>query len=77
LEDLFWSSLKDIAHDRKVTLSQLIGGIDARRQNGNLSSAIRLFVLDHYRRRHPSDFAQRVDTDRSLDAHSALRGDTL
>jgi predicted DNA-binding ribbon-helix-helix protein len=49
LEDAFWKGLKDIADEREVTLSDLVSGIDTDRQQGNLSSAIRLFVLDHYR----------------------------
>jgi predicted DNA-binding ribbon-helix-helix protein len=36
-----------------LTLSELIGGIDADRQQGNLSSALRLFVLDHFKSRAP------------------------
>jgi predicted DNA-binding ribbon-helix-helix protein len=49
LEDAFWKGLKDIAIGRRVTLSDLVASIDAERRHGNLSSAIRLFVLDHYR----------------------------
>ena len=49
LEDAFWKGLKDIANDRDVTLSDLVATIDTEREHGNLSSAIRLFVLDHYR----------------------------
>jgi predicted DNA-binding ribbon-helix-helix protein len=49
LEDAFWNSLKDIGRTSDQTLSEIVGGIDARRLNGNLSSAIRLFVLGHYR----------------------------
>ncbi len=49
LEDAFWKSLKDIAGDRDMTLSDLVASIDTERHHGNLSSAIRLFVLDHYR----------------------------
>jgi len=48
LEEAFWRGLKDIAAGRHKTLSDLVGTIDAERQQGNLSSAIRLFVLDHY-----------------------------
>jgi predicted DNA-binding ribbon-helix-helix protein len=51
LEDAFWSGLKDIAGTRNLTLSELVATIDADRRQGNLSSAIRLFVLDHYRSR--------------------------
>jgi predicted DNA-binding ribbon-helix-helix protein len=49
LEDAFWSGLKDIAAARNLTLSELVATIDADRRQGNLSSAIRLFVLDYYR----------------------------
>lgn len=49
LEDAFWKGLKDIATERNMTLSELVATIDTDRRHGNLSSAIRLFVLDHYR----------------------------
>ncbi|HEX3340353.1 MAG TPA: ribbon-helix-helix domain-containing protein [Pseudolabrys sp.] len=49
LEDAFWSSLKEIAEAREAPLSMVVGAIDQTRQQGNLSSAIRLFVLDHVR----------------------------
>jgi predicted DNA-binding ribbon-helix-helix protein len=49
LEDDFWKGLKDIAEDRDLTLSDLVSTIDTDRRHGNLSSAIRLFVLDHFR----------------------------
>jgi predicted DNA-binding ribbon-helix-helix protein len=48
LEDAFWKGLKDIAVVRNINLSDLVASIDAERRQGNLSSAIRLFVLDHY-----------------------------
>ena len=51
LEDAFWRGLKDIATTRRMTLSDLVGSIDSERKHGNLSSAIRLFVLDHYQAR--------------------------
>ena len=51
LEDAFWRALKEIAITRHMTLSDLAGSIDSERQHGNLSSAIRLFVLDHYQGR--------------------------
>jgi predicted DNA-binding ribbon-helix-helix protein len=51
LEDAFWKALKEIAVGRGVTLSDLVAAIDQERQHGNLSSAIRLFVLDYYRAR--------------------------
>jgi predicted DNA-binding ribbon-helix-helix protein len=47
LEDAFWNALKDIAHERHETLSNLVTGINTnRRQFANLSSALRLFVLE-------------------------------
>jgi predicted DNA-binding ribbon-helix-helix protein len=49
LVDAFLKGLKEIADDRDMTLSDLVSSIDTDRQQGNLSSAIRLFVLDHYR----------------------------
>ncbi len=51
LEDAFWHALKDIARERRQSLRGLVAEIDSGRSGGNLSSAVRLFVLDHYRRR--------------------------
>lgn len=51
LEDAFWNSLKDIALRQGITLSTQISSIDEKRQTSNLSSAIRLFVLEHFRTR--------------------------
>ena len=48
LEEAFWNGMKEISGLRNITLSELVGEIDNNRQQGNLSSAIRLFVLDHY-----------------------------
>jgi len=47
LEDPFWTDLKKIAHAQQMTLSALVAEIDGTREHGNLSSAIRLFVLRH------------------------------
>lgn len=51
LEDAFWTELKKIAGNQQVTLSTVVGSIDTDRRQGNLSSAIRLFVLDKARAR--------------------------
>jgi predicted DNA-binding ribbon-helix-helix protein len=51
LEDAFWQGLKQVAASRGITLSELVASIDTNRKHGNLSSAIRLFVLDYYRSR--------------------------
>ena len=57
LEDQFWSGLKEIAHAQEATLSKLVTKIDETRQHGNLSSAIRLFVLDRVRANWNTDAA--------------------
>jgi len=51
LEEAFWNGMKEISGLRNMTLSELVGEIDSNRQQGNLSSAIRLFVLDYFRSR--------------------------
>ncbi len=54
LEDAFWTTLKDIAARRGITLSMQLALIDEQRKTSNLSSAIRLFVLEHFRARAAS-----------------------
>jgi predicted DNA-binding ribbon-helix-helix protein len=49
LENEFWRDLKKIANAQEATLSNVVAEIDKKRKNGNLSSAIRLFVLDQVR----------------------------
>ena len=49
LEDAFWDALKEIGDMRRLSLSELVSAIAAYRQEGNLSSAIRLFVLREFR----------------------------
>lgn len=46
LEDAFWRRLKGLAANRALSLSALIAEIDASRGSANLSSAIRVFVLE-------------------------------
>ena len=58
LEDEFWSSLKEIAAARNVTISHLIATIDQGRQQVNLSSTLRLFVLRWFRERASTNAAQ-------------------
>jgi len=48
LEDAFWKALKSIAKERDMKLSDLVTSIDSGRQHSNLSSAIRLYVLNYY-----------------------------
>jgi predicted DNA-binding ribbon-helix-helix protein len=49
LENEFWEALRDVADEQSVKLSTLVQQIDRGRANANLSSAIRVFVFDHYR----------------------------
>ncbi len=49
LEDAFWKGIKTIAASRNMTLSDLVAEVNDERQHGNLSSALRLCVLEHYR----------------------------
>jgi len=48
LEDAFWSALKGIACQKEMRLSELVGAIDRNRSKGNLSSCVRLFVLNYF-----------------------------
>jgi predicted DNA-binding ribbon-helix-helix protein len=49
LEEAFWTCLQEVARRRGVSLNALVALVDKER-HGNLSSALRLFVLDCYRR---------------------------
>ena len=51
LEDDFWDCVKEISTLRGVTRAELVAEIDRNRQQKNLSSAIRLYVLDYFRSR--------------------------
>jgi predicted DNA-binding ribbon-helix-helix protein len=66
LEDSFWAALKEVARKQEMPLCELITGIDAQRTAGNLSSAIRLFVLNHFR-----DLALRINAARAAAAQPA------
>jgi predicted DNA-binding ribbon-helix-helix protein len=67
LEDAFWKSLKEIAASGGMSLSDLLTAIDSGRHHGNLSSAIRLFVLNFYR----EQFLDRLDV---RDKREAIQG---
>ncbi|MCB1532511.1 MAG: ribbon-helix-helix domain-containing protein [Alphaproteobacteria bacterium] len=48
LEEEFWAEVKAIAEQRGLSLNKMITEIDRTRgTNKNLSSAIRLYVLNH------------------------------
>ena len=46
LEETFWRELKSMAERRDLSIAALVAEIDAGRQGANLSSAIRVFVLE-------------------------------
>ena len=71
LEDAFWKGLKEIASARNMTLSELVAAIDSERQHGNLSSAIRLFVLDFYRNQLSDHKATREGPRDAIEARAA------
>jgi predicted DNA-binding ribbon-helix-helix protein len=49
LEDAFWSALQEIASSRHATVRALIDEIESTRRHANLSSHIRMFILEYYR----------------------------
>jgi predicted DNA-binding ribbon-helix-helix protein len=63
LEDAFWQVLKDVARMRSQTLSELVSSIDAQRSQGNLSSALRLFVLEWCRQQRDAAEQNPPETD--------------
>jgi predicted DNA-binding ribbon-helix-helix protein len=48
LEAPFWAALQKIASERKQALSETLTFISEQRQTTNLSSAVRVFVLDYF-----------------------------
>lgn len=46
LEDEFWRELRAIAARRRLSLNALIAAVDEQSAGGNLSSALRVFVLN-------------------------------
>jgi predicted DNA-binding ribbon-helix-helix protein len=48
LEEAFWTALKDIAASKNTPVPNLVSTIDKERQHSNLSSAIRVHVLNYY-----------------------------
>ena len=71
LEDAFWRGLKEIAQGQRLTLSNMVANIDRTRQQSNLSSAIRLFVLDRLRTHTTNISVDRVD---GVEADKMIRG---
>jgi predicted DNA-binding ribbon-helix-helix protein len=73
LEAPFWNWLKEIARTQEQTVSDLVAKIDKNREHTNLSSAIRLFVLDYVSKQakagaRQSDEAGRLVGPKSMEA---------
>jgi predicted DNA-binding ribbon-helix-helix protein len=51
LEAPFWDALREAANEQKLTLAKLVANIDEQREAGGLSGAVRIWILDYYRRR--------------------------
>jgi predicted DNA-binding ribbon-helix-helix protein len=67
LEDAFWKALHEIAVERGTSLTDLLASIDGQRDHDNMSSAIRLFILDHYRKRLAEEIAARDPSPQATD----------
>ncbi len=54
LEDPFWDALKEAAVESGRPIAQIVQGIDKSRvaedDDGGLSGAVRIWILDYYRR---------------------------
>jgi predicted DNA-binding ribbon-helix-helix protein len=77
LEDAFWDDLREIATGKDKTLSDLVAEIDSTRQQGNLSSAIRLYVLENVRGRQKRGERATLQGDETLSGRPTLRGQSV
>jgi predicted DNA-binding ribbon-helix-helix protein len=59
LEEAFWTSLKEIAATKNLRASILVEAISGKSETSNLSSAIRLYVLDFYEREYEKSSVRR------------------
>ena len=71
LEQPFWNIVRDIAHDERTTVSAVLRRIDEARQHANLSSAVRVYVLEHTRARAIS--AQPAEQAAQIPIESTMR----
>lgn len=49
LEQAFWDALKEVAASERQSIVHLVARIDAGRGSAGLSSAVRVWLLEHYR----------------------------
>ena len=62
LEEPFWAVMRQIAESEATTVSAILRRIEASRGNSNLSSATRVFALEHVRGRAGAETAAIVPT---------------
>lgn len=76
LEDAFWSALTEIAISLGMTPSELVTSIDTRRDQTNLSSCLRLFVLNFYasQRSAPQPLKALAERDKVASEEAGLTG---
>ena len=55
LEDAFWSALRRLAAERGQSVAALVAAIDAGRGNANLSSTIRVYLLEAHMAPAPAE----------------------
>jgi predicted DNA-binding ribbon-helix-helix protein len=55
LENAFWEALRDIAVSEERSLASIVAEIDKNRANAGLSGAVRIWVLEYFRRRQPDE----------------------
>jgi len=53
LEPELWDALEEICHRERVSLSELVRRVEQRGRRGARTSAVRVFVLDYFRRAAP------------------------
>jgi predicted DNA-binding ribbon-helix-helix protein len=73
LENEFWAALHEIAVGKNTAVSAMVERIDSDRENINLSSAVRVFVLNHFRPRAKMRVPQAVNSGRRNTNSGSLR----
>ena len=73
LENEFWQALREIAGREEKTVSMLVGRIDHDRTCINLSSAIRVFVLNYFRGQDTSPVITRANAERPPELQQQTR----
>lgn len=73
LEEPFWLAVREITEARAITVSELLREIDRDRQEANLSSAVRVFVLEQTRQHAQDVKAAQLRRQRGADSAADLR----